>query len=494
MNSLTSGPSNQSFLRPLDHQETPNESQRLLSIELQHKDAPNDQGQELINQSRSNSGLNNKTSILLPPEIEMLVKEDPEGLVDQPLQAILEKEAKRWIRRNFVFCLMLVVGFWSLEFVWDNPTYLYTIIFTWCYIFWGYLLIENIIQFKDQEILLWKKVENLFIIVEIAGLILTTLAAHLNYNHVNFPVALILVPLWTNSALYVWKSQAPTGIKQCNMMVRLLYVIVYSTHVLLLTLKLYDFDSDLWLTLSFFALPFSIVMITFCLITGVICLILICWSIYLHIRKNRNRASDKIWSALGCLWLCLWSSNGYHLFEVLTTSPSDQQTILDYLIGVRNINIFFCLFTLLAYKKLKECLIKWSTDTESYRKELEKILYPERSSVMKKQVNLELRQLSSTYFTSSTSNENAQTQQDNTDKDTNNENQCYICYYEAPNAVIATCGHGGICVDCAIASVKARGQCMECRQQVQAILKIDLSSKKENAIKAIEAIVVKGEY
>jgi len=48
------------------------------------------------------------------------------------------------------------------------------------------------------------------------------------------------------------------------------------------------------------------------------------------------------------------------------------------------------------------------------------------------------------------------------------------------------CGHGGICYTCAIEAIKSRGQCMECRREIQHVAKIDPAPKFKNIIKAYE--------
>ena len=70
------------------------------------------------------------------------------------------------------------------------------------------------------------------------------------------------------------------------------------------------------------------------------------------------------------------------------------------------------------------------------------------------------------------------------------ENLCYLCYTDAPNAVLLNCGHAGICYTCAVALVKKSGLCMECRGEVQAIYKIDPNPKLSDIIKGVELSTV----
>ena len=66
------------------------------------------------------------------------------------------------------------------------------------------------------------------------------------------------------------------------------------------------------------------------------------------------------------------------------------------------------------------------------------------------------------------------------------ENICYICYEKVPDAVLMTCGHGGICYDCAGALVKKSGQCMECRGDVTQIIKVDPNPRLHDIVRGVE--------
>jgi len=70
------------------------------------------------------------------------------------------------------------------------------------------------------------------------------------------------------------------------------------------------------------------------------------------------------------------------------------------------------------------------------------------------------------------------------------DNLCYICFAQPPNAVIQECGHGGICSDCAIQTIKTKGQCMECRAEVKHVIKIEIDPKLKNIIKGYEVLTI----
>ncbi len=72
------------------------------------------------------------------------------------------------------------------------------------------------------------------------------------------------------------------------------------------------------------------------------------------------------------------------------------------------------------------------------------------------------------------------------------DNSCYLCCSKAANALLMSCGHGGICYDCAIEIVQKNNQCMQCRQTIDEVCKIDPSCQvtPTGFIKTIEVCKV----
>ena len=68
------------------------------------------------------------------------------------------------------------------------------------------------------------------------------------------------------------------------------------------------------------------------------------------------------------------------------------------------------------------------------------------------------------------------------------DNNCYLCCSKPANALLMGCGHGGICYDCAIEIVHKNNQCMQCRQTIDEVCKIDPSCQvtPSGFIKTIE--------
>ena len=69
---------------------------------------------------------------------------------------------------------------------------------------------------------------------------------------------------------------------------------------------------------------------------------------------------------------------------------------------------------------------------------------------------------------------------------------CYVCCERKPNAILENCGHGGICYECAISLMNKRNKCMQCRNTVETVLKIDPKLKLFDIVKGIESTKVGG--
>ena len=53
------------------------------------------------------------------------------------------------------------------------------------------------------------------------------------------------------------------------------------------------------------------------------------------------------------------------------------------------------------------------------------------------------------------------------------ENLCFICFANEANCVFLDCGHGGICLDCAMDTIKKNNICALCREPVTQIIEIN---------------------
>jgi len=66
------------------------------------------------------------------------------------------------------------------------------------------------------------------------------------------------------------------------------------------------------------------------------------------------------------------------------------------------------------------------------------------------------------------------------------ESPCYICETDQPDIILMGCGHGGMCKDCVLVSIKKNNSCMECRAPIQAIYQIAKENKERGRVKAYQ--------
>ena len=67
---------------------------------------------------------------------------------------------------------------------------------------------------------------------------------------------------------------------------------------------------------------------------------------------------------------------------------------------------------------------------------------------------------------------------------------CYICEENKPDTILMGCGHGGMCKDCALLSMKKNNNCMQCRKPIQSIYQITEEDKSTKVVKASEAFSI----
>ena len=70
------------------------------------------------------------------------------------------------------------------------------------------------------------------------------------------------------------------------------------------------------------------------------------------------------------------------------------------------------------------------------------------------------------------------------------ESLCIICFSNKPNSVFLECGHGGVCLDCAIDTMKRNNACTLCRKEVVQILEIELLNGTEGLFRVLNSFYV----
>jgi len=69
--------------------------------------------------------------------------------------------------------------------------------------------------------------------------------------------------------------------------------------------------------------------------------------------------------------------------------------------------------------------------------------------------------------------------------------ECCICFDQKPDAVIMECGHGGICYECGNHLLATDPHaCHLCRESINYVLKMDLTTMYSDFIKVISATFI----
>ena len=70
------------------------------------------------------------------------------------------------------------------------------------------------------------------------------------------------------------------------------------------------------------------------------------------------------------------------------------------------------------------------------------------------------------------------------------ENLCYICFADPPNCIFLECGHGGICLNCSIDTMKKSNFCTLCRTEISQILEIDDKEVRNGIYKVLNSYFI----
>lgn len=66
--------------------------------------------------------------------------------------------------------------------------------------------------------------------------------------------------------------------------------------------------------------------------------------------------------------------------------------------------------------------------------------------------------------------------------DYDEEGLCFVCFCNDANVVFLDCGHGGVCLECAMDTIKRNNICALCRENVNQIIEIDPKIEIRNGL------------
>ena len=460
------------------------------------------------------------------------------------LQRILKKSAEFRFRRAFFICMAMFLGLFSLQSAMEGNLDSLNELYIVSCSFFGYYLIENIILTVSKDVLPWKRTENLFDTLDIAILIVFIASAALKTNGMDFPVKTICVLPTVNLMAYFWKSCAPKSQKQALLVIRAFY----SLQIFLLSEKV---DGDLFFSwpaiLCIFWIFLGSLALYFILFTGILIYAIIAGLL----KRTMPFDMDRRAQIKGLLWTTIYSSlSAVAFIGFVAEMKKDRELLKLCFNAAKLLSIFAGMFPLATYSSIIEFLRKSDIEEHVYKEHLGLLASSEedRDGVSVERKNVFLVRLSSTYFSllneaffarnkkelktvrrsgsrhskdkpinnnkfcftqremtviHSPNNVNAADKvclteceskykkEDSQNVQEEEQQQCYICYSNAPNAVIVECGHGGVCSECAVEIIKRKGLCMQCRKQARKVVKIDPNFAGTNIIKGYETITVK---
>lgn len=70
------------------------------------------------------------------------------------------------------------------------------------------------------------------------------------------------------------------------------------------------------------------------------------------------------------------------------------------------------------------------------------------------------------------------------------DNLCYICFSDPPNCLFLECGHGGVCLNCAIDTMRNSNFCTLCRTEISQILEIDDKEVRKGIYKVLNSYYI----
>ena len=212
-----------------------------------------------------------------------------------------------------------------------------------------------------------------------------------------------------------------------------------------------------------------------------------------NILKQRNLREINELSLIKSLLKISWDLLFYGLGSVAIGILVDLSEQADKEDGLVSIGVFaenaqyYCSFffgyTLIFFQLMKKLNINMNEDFELQMSNDKTRGYSLKSQ--KKNEIAHFMKISPTYFTKI---DKEKYQEINSGESELEEILCYICEIAQPDIILMGCGHGGICKDCLLASIKKKNKCLQCRSPVQSICQI----KKEDgyAKRAVEAYEV----
>ena len=214
-------------------------------------------------------------------------------------------------------------------------------------------------------------------------------------------------------------------------------------------------------------------------------------------RQMKNEEIDFPWfirNAIQISWLLFYNGLGSLALAIVINlcQQADHEPNEDFMGTVLTITQYYCSFflgyTLIFFKLTKDFGLDLSEEeplspTKSSIKIKGFYLKPQRDPVV-----AQFMKISSTYFSKISDNEEKDDEEGLIRRSvkTEEDHPCYICETNEADIILMDCGHGGVCKDCVLLSMKKSRNCMGCRTPVQSIYQIEKEPENTRIVKATE--------
>jgi len=329
------------------------------------------------------------------PTNENAQQEAPNNNNDN-LNEIVEREASFRLRRAII--LFLSVGLFSifLSLMIENG-FSHRTLFMAFYSFLVYYFIEGCKRIHSAEVIHWKKVENIFNILDIASVFFFIVIIDLKHsNIINTTNFAFVVPL-LSSTLYYFCSKAPRSVIESQTVTRILFTL----QIFLITSKLDGSIQWPWKSVVCLLWIYLGMLVLYFILLAFMMALMVVLSVF-GIKLYQNM--DKKTQIIGFLWYLSYIGLGPLTFVTLiglcnAFDEKHDYTILKYCF---NFTQYFCvaaiLFTRLAQPILVVFLQKFNIDEPEFRIQIGARDSGKLNKLEVEKKNIYLVMLSSTYF------------------------------------------------------------------------------------------------
>jgi len=360
-----------------------------------------------------------------------------------------------------------------------------------------YLGLEDVIEYYGPEQASWKKKECLYKAMDKGAAIFFLIFMNFKFCQVITGKFLLLAPLpfIVSTVFYAIKSDAPKCLKEFNIVMKL----IYSSQTVLIALKLskcIDYD---WVETFFPLLLYAGSWACYAILITILLISVTASSMFERSSSTSSRCMIFLKRVINYTWYILYSGLsalflGITVLSLRDLNTSDNEN--DLLRRFIQFGGYYCSFllgyTVIFYNFIKGFVVDFKDTVEFYSGNTIKMADVPSGYAFESQAEIKtmnLLKVSSTYFSQVPKGykegEDLEAQQKTQEQE---EVLCYICEKNLPDAVLMSCGHGGVCCECAVESLRSKNQCMQCRSPVESLYKINEKDSGKTVVEAQEYI------